>query len=153
MSRFQTSANCLPERENKITFGLKKKTAACSNFTHCSRLVVNISVNVEMSRYIGGHFHSFRIQVPKGEEEAKSTKEGKLHLITVSRFGYQVSFHLQFQKTRVPKSVTIFPDQSWIHMPATLRSHALHQVPPGFRVLLHPRGASALCPFPPEPPR
>ena len=41
--------------------------------------------------------------------------------MTVSRFGYQVSFHLQFQKTRVPKSVTIFPDQSWIHMPATLR--------------------------------
>ena len=73
VSRFQTSANCLPERENKITFGLKKKElrtrSSFLNFTHCSRLGVNISVNVEMSRYIGGHFHSFRIQVSKGEEE------------------------------------------------------------------------------------
>ena len=73
--------------------------------------------------------------------------------MTVSRFGYQGSFHLQCQKTRVPKSVTILPDQSWIHIPATLKSsfNGLHQVSPEFHALLHPQGASALYPCHPGP--
>ena len=50
-------------------FWPQKENSSFLNFTHCSRLGVNISVNVEMSRYIGGHFHSFRIQVPKKEKK------------------------------------------------------------------------------------
>ena len=106
-----------------------------------------------MSCDIGGHFDSLRIQVPLKEEDDWSWKGREIHLMTVSRFGYQVSFHLQFQKTRVPKSVTIFPDQSWIHIPATLKSpfYGLHQVSPEFHALSHPQGASALYRCHPEP--